>query len=113
MPLRRVVSYLLPPAIQSAIHITREVPFDRLRQFNRIFRPEQKPCLAFDDLILERPHIRCENWQAETVAQEQDATLKNVPVGQHENVGRLEVELGLVISNEVCPEQYSSLLHIL
>src|SRR5208283_5269224 len=54
------------------------------------------------------PNVCRENRQTKAVPQEQDAALVDMPVGQHKNVCRLEIDLGLVIWNEVRPEQHSS-----
>src|SRR5439155_22372235 len=47
------------------------------------------------------------------MSQKQDATLVNVPVGQHKNICSLEIDLRLIIWNVAGPEQYPPVLHVL
>ena len=63
------------------------------------FWTKYKSCRSLDYVILERAHIRRQNGQAKAVPQEQDAALIDISIGQYQNVGRFEVNLGFFIGD--------------
>ncbi len=99
----REISYLLSPATQISEKIAREVTGNRRRQVRRILGPEYEPRFAFDNVLFEGAHVGYENGEAETVSKEQDAALVDMPVRQHQNIGRFEINFCLIIWNKVCP----------
>ena len=57
------------------------------------------------------PHVRGNDRQAETVRKKQNATLVDISVRQHEDIGSLEIHFGLIVRNELRPDDYSSTPH--
>ena len=112
MPLHCVSAYLAAPILQVRIKVARKVGLNCLCQVDWILWPEHKPGAALDDLILQRAHLGSDYRQAKNVPCEQNAALINLPIGQHKNICRLEINLCLVIRNEFRLEQYLSALHV-
>src|SRR5262245_57636539 len=74
-----------------------EVPVNRGGKLVCILGRTQETCLSLYDVLPEGAHVGGNDWNAVPVTQKQHTALENVAVRQHEDVGRHEVPLGLLV----------------
>src|SRR5208283_5246399 len=96
-----MVLYLPTAPVQLPIKVAREIRPYSPRQILRIAGFTDEARLAFDNLFTERAHVCCDHGQAETIAEEQHPTLKDLVVRQHHNISRLQINLHLRVRNEL------------
>src|SRR5579864_1700406 len=80
MPLRRVITDLLPAVVQVGVKVASEVVFDAPREVNGIFRLEYIPCLALDDVFPQRTYVGSDYWHAEAIPQKKNTALVDMRV---------------------------------
>src|SRR5215469_12054160 len=88
----------------SAIEVACEIPLESASQIHDVPWPAQESRFAFDNLLAEGSHVRCDHGQTITVRQEEHAALEDLLVGKNQYIRRLEIEFHLFIRNELDPQ---------